>query len=57
MCSCLVQRQDLLCGVNWELGYLSQQQSKLAAAYVLTASRFKDARAVIWLFLYWNILF
>lgn len=56
MYSCLVQRQELLSAVNWELGHLSQQRSKLAVAYVVTVSRFKDARAVIWLFLYWNIL-
>lgn len=57
MCSCMVQRQELLSAVNWELRHLSQQWSKLSAAYVATFSRFKDARAVIWLVLYWNIFF
>lgn len=41
MYSCLVQE---LFAENWELGHLSQQQSKLPVAYVVIVSRFKDVR-------------
>lgn len=41
MYNCLVQE---LFAENWELCHLSQQQSKLAVAYVVTVSRFKDVR-------------
>ena len=57
MYSCLVQRQELPSAVNWEFGHLSQRQSRQAAAYVETVSSFRDAVAIICLFLYWNILF
>lgn len=46
----LVWRKELFYAVNWDLCHLFQKWFRLAATYVVTASRFKDVKAIIQLF-------